>query len=116
MSVMLRTLVTIRSASVHTAVRGFGLATVSSVLALAGCSADITRFDNPSFALGEGASTSIPRRSAGGPPIESPEVLPPPQPYASAPPRAKSGTEVAALPALEPSSAPASTQVSQPAV
>lgn len=45
--------------------------TATAVVALAGCSASITRFDNPSFALGEGAGGTQPKRTALLPPGDS---------------------------------------------
>lgn len=58
--------------------RGLGAATAAAGLALAGCSANIARFDNPSFALGESAGGTLPRPTAGGP-------LEPPAPVQAAP-------------------------------
>lgn len=77
--------------------RGLCLAAAGATLALAGCSASITRFDNPSFALGEGAGGTSARRTAGGSIIDSPALV---SDAPAAPPRAR-GTEVASLPAIE---------------
>ena len=83
--------------------RGVGLAIGSAALAMAGCSANIARFDNPSFALGEGANAgggTASRRTAGGP------VLEPYQPYQPVQPAARGGgPEVAGLPTIEDTSA-----------
>jgi murein DD-endopeptidase MepM/ murein hydrolase activator NlpD len=69
--------------------RGLGMATAAAGLTLAGCSANIARFDNPSFALGESAGGTLSRRTAGGP-------LEPPAPSEAAPSRPQ-GTQVAGL-------------------
>ena len=84
----------------------------SAASALAGCSADITRFDNASFAIGEGASVSAARRTAGGPvggsAIDTPAALPsaPPSTYSATPPSRSRGAEVAGPPVLQEASVP----------
>lgn len=79
---------------------GIGLATATAALALAGCSASITRFDNPSFAIGEGGASTTPRRTAGGPLANSAPALPPAAP-------GNGRVEMAGLPAIETQTAPA---------
>jgi murein DD-endopeptidase MepM/ murein hydrolase activator NlpD len=74
----------------------------SAAVMLAGCSASITRFDNPSFALGEGAGSGV-KRSASGfslepPPKSAAGQSPGPQ---GAPARSANTVEVAALPAIQ---------------
>ncbi len=76
-------------------IRAASLIGASAAVVLAGCSASITRFDNPSFALGEGAGTGSKRSSSGF------SLDPPPRSAAGAPARAGDNVEIAALPAIK---------------
>jgi murein DD-endopeptidase MepM/ murein hydrolase activator NlpD len=83
--------------------RGLGLAVVAA-FALAGCSASITRFDNPSFALGEGAGGTAAKRASSAPVLEPPPRQAAQQPSSYQSPAASRGggtVEVAGLPAIE---------------
>lgn len=84
--------------------RYLALIAATAAMAVAGCSASITRFDNPSFALGEGAGTGTPSRRSGGTSIIDslpPASAPDPLPKVAAATRAGGGsTEVASLPAV----------------
>lgn len=80
--------------------RTLSLAGACAAVMLAGCSASITRFDNPSFALGEGGGTGA-NRTAAGPSLEAPS-------------RTASTVEVAALPPIPDRPAPAATSASAP--
>ena len=91
--------------------RGIGLVSACAAMALAGCSADISRFDSPSFALGDNANGAAAstggRRMAGGPVVEQPTdpALAPASTAAPAAPRARSSIEMAALPTVDTQSA-----------
>ncbi len=92
MSVLMRT----RVGSTSNTTRCLGLVVATSAAALAGCSASITRFDNPSFAIGEG-SASTGRRTGQSTALDLP---PPSAPASQAAPRATQA-EMASLPVLE---------------
>lgn len=79
--------------------RGLCVVAAGATVALAGCSASITRFDNPSFAIGEGA-TGPKGRTSGGPLLDAPA----PVSAAPAAPARGRPTEVTALPKIEPQS------------
>ncbi len=89
-------------------------------LLAAGCSADVARFDSPSFSLNGGASSSGPvpaasvRRNLGGErPADVAAASPPPSSYAPPRPyRSEGGVQVAALPEAQrpaPPSVPATS-------
>ena len=88
--------------------RALSVVGASVAVVLAGCSASITRFDNPSFALGEGAGTGA-KRTAAGPSLEAPprSVAGQSSTYQGAPARGGNTVEVAALPPLQERPAPA---------
>ncbi|MGE0626330.1 MAG: LysM peptidoglycan-binding domain-containing protein [Hyphomicrobiaceae bacterium] len=82
----------------------FGLAASVIAVALAGCSADITRFDSPSFAFNDSGGSNIASGSvgnaSGGPVADVRPMVPPPQTtYLAPPPASTRGDAVAALPA-----------------
>ena len=91
--------------------RTLSLAGASAAVLLAGCSASITRFDNPSFALGEGGGTGA-KRTAAGPTLEAPPRTA--STYQDAPPRAANAVEVAALPPITDRPALAATSANAP--
>lgn len=98
-------------------IRASSIVAASAAVMLAGCSASITRFDNPSFALGEGAGTGT-KRSGGGFTLEPPpkSVAGQPSGHQAPPSRGGSTVEVAALPAIQERPAPASTSSNAPPV
>ena len=93
-------------------VRGLGLATTVAALAAAGCSADITRFDQPSFALNDSSSpaTTAGRRNAGAPAFDDG----PSQYQAAAPAPASRPVAVAALPMVAPPPSPPPSYATAP--
>lgn len=107
MSVQLRT----GPDSIASRMRTVSFAAASAAVMLAGCSASITRFDNPSFALGEGSGTGA-KRTGSGPSLEAPPRAA--STYQDAPPRAASAVEVAPLPAIQERPAPAVASVNAP--
>jgi murein DD-endopeptidase MepM/ murein hydrolase activator NlpD len=111
MSVQLRT----GPALVDFRKRALSIAGATAAVLLAGCSASITRFDNPSFALGEGAGTGT-KRSGGGFSLEPPPKSAAGQPsgYQAPPVRGANTVEVAALPAVQERPAPPSTSSNAP--
>ena len=104
MSVLLRNSPMLSRARSFSAIRGAGIAIGSAALAMAGCSANIARFDNPSFALGESGAGSgtASRRTAGGPVLDAPQSYQPGQ----APAARAGGVEVAGLPTIDEATAP----------
>lgn len=82
---------------------GIGLLTTGALIALGGCSANITRFDSPYFALSDGSgppasATSSP--SAGAPIVDQPSDYAS-APAVNAPSPGRSSVEVAALPSAD---------------
>lgn len=83
---------------------GVGLITIALASALAGCSANITRLDPPSYAVGEGPTNSGMRRYSGGATSDVPAFAGndgPSTAYAPPPVRQRGGVEVAGLPAIQ---------------
>ncbi len=82
-----------------------------SAVAAAGCSASIARFDNPSFALGEGAADVAAARQSGGSgafALPPPSSAPAPVRLPAAPTRSSGGrVDVASLPPLDSAGPPA---------
>ncbi len=83
---------------------GVGLISIAIATALAGCSANITRLDPPSYAVGDGPTNSGLRRSSGGATSDVPAFAGndgPSTAYAPPPLRPRGGVEVAGLPPIQ---------------